>query len=74
MIWELVKRKIRAKSIPYCINKKKNNSFKNNLLKERNLFETELDKKNFACNLDKLNASKIELEQIGKNMKHEDTF
>ncbi len=68
LVWELVKIKIRSTSIPYCINKKTNmNSFKNKLLKEINLLETELDNNPTSFNLDKFNASKNELEQIEKH-------
>ncbi len=43
------------------------NSFKNNLLKEINLLETELDRNPPASNLERFNFSKIELEQIEKH-------
>ncbi len=43
------------------------NSFKNKLLKEINMLETELDNNRSSCNLDKFNASKNELEQIEKH-------
>ncbi len=68
LVWELIKLKIRSVSIPYCIKKKKNiNSFKNNLLKENNLLETELNRNPSAGNLERFNVSKIELEQIEKH-------
>ncbi len=64
----MIKLKITPVSIPYCIMKKKNtNSFKNNLLKEINLLETELDINPSASNLERFNPSKIAVEHIEKH-------
>ncbi len=57
----IYKLKIRFVSIPHCIKKK------NNLLKEINLLETELERNSSASNLDRFNVSKIDLEQIEKH-------
>ncbi len=71
LVSELVKLKIRSVSIPYCIKKiKKITSFKNNLLKEINLLQVELNKNPSINNLERLNTSKHELEQIEKHEAH----
>ncbi len=44
LVWELIKLKIRSVSIPYCIKKKKNMyTFKNDLTKDMNLLQIELN-------------------------------
>ncbi len=71
LVWEPIKLKIISVSIPYCIKKKKNMyTFKNDLIKDINLLQIELDNNPSTINQEKFIASKHKLEQIEKYEKH----
>ncbi len=71
LLLELIKLKIRSVSIPYCIKKKRNMyTFKNDLIKDINLLQIELDNDPSTINQEKFIASKHELEQIEKHEIH----
>ncbi len=72
LTWELTKLNIRSISIPYCIKKNKQlTAFKNNLEKEINLIQSELDSNSLNINLERFNTAKKELEQIDKHEIHD---
>ncbi len=71
LVWEFIKLNIRSVSIPYCIKKKKNMYiFNNDLIKDMNLLQIELDYDSSTINQEKIIASKHELEQIEKHEAH----
>ncbi len=62
LVWELIKLRIRPLSIAYCIKKKKNKyTFQNDLIKDMNMLQIELDNDPSKINQEKFITSKLEL-------------
>ncbi len=58
LVWELTKLKIRSASIPFCIKKRKQlTALKDNLEKERNLLQENVDSNPSDINLERFNTA-----------------
>ncbi len=68
LAWEMIKLKIRAFSVPYCVKKRPDRqAFKVNLEKDLQKLQEEIDTSSTQHNQDAYALNKKELEQIGKD-------